>query len=127
MIYACINGCFCLWMVEKEEIHNNYSHLSKENQRQTVFELLVLRLVVPRFHSQPRAYASAKHGQPDECRLRYPPPGAFRLPFVNAVQKERDDIDCGKIYQNYMEPVQLRHESTDSGNQSPPKHPSPNR
>ena len=78
------------------------SYLGKQNKGNTVFEFLVLRLVMPSIHSQQGPDASAENRQPDQCCLRYAPLGALGFPFVDTIQKERQDIDSGQVDERDM-------------------------
>ena len=77
-------------------------HLRDKYRRHTILELLVLGLVAPHLHPQPRPDTAADGRQAQQHTLRNAPPIVLRLPLINAIRKESDHIDDEQINQNYM-------------------------
>lgn len=73
--------------------------MEDEDGGETIFELGVLGFVMPEFHATESTEASTGNGYPDEARFGDAPFVMERLPFVNAVQEERDDINRREINQ----------------------------
>lgn len=83
--------------------HEEYGcYLQEEYKRNTEAELVVLRLMMPCFHAKPRANTAAEDGEPKKRGFFHTPLGFLRLPFINAIQKERHDIDDRKIDKGYI-------------------------
>ena len=84
-----------------EIIHGNdgYGEVEEKDGREAEAEFVVLGLMVPDFHSEESTDAAAGDGYPEQARLGDAPFVALRLPFVNAVQEKRDDVDCREINQ----------------------------
>ena len=84
-----------------EIIHRCYEggDLEDENGRETVFELCVLGLVMPEFHTEESTDAAAGNGYPDKASLGDAPFVVPRLPFIDTVQEERDDINRREVNQ----------------------------
>ena len=62
-------------------------------------EFVVLGLMVPDFHSEQGPDAAAGDGYPEQACLGDAPFIALRLPFVDAVQEKRGNVDRCKINQ----------------------------
>ena len=73
--------------------------LEKEDGGEPEAEFGVLGLVVPDFHAEQGTDASAGDGYPEQACLGDAPFVALCLPFVNAIQEKRDDVDCREINQ----------------------------
>lgn len=73
--------------------------MEDEDGWETEAEFGVLGLVMPEFHAKESTDASAGNGYPDEGCFCDAPFVMARLPFVNTVQEERDDIDRREINQ----------------------------
>ena len=57
----------------------------------------MLGLVVPHAHPQPRADAAADRRHSQQHALRNPPPRPLRLPLVDAVEEEGEDVDDEEV------------------------------
>jgi len=75
-------------------------HLRHQNYRHAVAELLMLGLMVPHVHPQPRADAAADRRHPQQYTFWNPPPLPLRLPFVDAVEEEGEDVDNYEVKDN---------------------------
>jgi len=75
-------------------------YLEDEDGWEAVAELDVLGFVMPEFHAEESTEATASNGYPDEARLGDAPFVMLRLPFVDAVQEERDDVYHREVNQN---------------------------
>ena len=75
-------------------IHHSHDcgDLEDEDGGETIFELGVLGFVMPKSHAEESTEAAAGNGYPDEASLGDAPFVMLRLPFVDAVQEERDDV-----------------------------------
>ena len=81
-------------------IHVQIRHqrnLYQQNGRNTVFEFLVHRLMVPDFHSHPCPDASSKDSQQQKRGFRNAPFGFLCLVLINAVHDECNCIDAQEI------------------------------
>ena len=56
--------------------------------------------MVPDFHAEKGSKAAAQEGNGEEAGFGDAPFVVPRLPFVNAIEKESNDIDCREIDQN---------------------------
>ena len=74
--------------------------LEDEDGWEAVAELGVLGFVMPESHAEESTEASTGNGYSDEARLGDAPFVMLRLPFVDAVQEERDDVYRCEINQN---------------------------
>ena len=77
----------------------NSGEVEEEDGREAEAEFVVLGLMVPDFHTEQGPDAAAGNGYPEQARLRDTPFVMPRLPFVNAIEKESNDIDCREINQ----------------------------
>ena len=73
--------------------------MEEEDGWETEAEFGVLGLMVPDFHTEQGPDAAAGDGYPEQACLGDAPLVALRLPFVNTVQEERDDINSREINQ----------------------------
>ena len=90
-------------------VQYDYNNLYYNYRRNTVFEFLMLCLMMPCFHAEPCAYTAAEHGEPQQSCLRHTPFGSLRLQLVDAVQKERHDVNAREVNQDNMQQVHFRH------------------
>ena len=74
-------------------------YLQQEDGREAEAEFVVLGLMVPDFHSEQGPDAAAGDGYPEQACLGDAPFIALRLPFVDAVQEKRGNVDRCKINQ----------------------------
>ena len=68
-------------------------------------EFVVLGLMVPDFHSEQGPDAAAGDGYPEQACLGDAPFIALRLPFVDAVQEKRGNVDRCKINQYAVDAI----------------------
>ena len=73
--------------------------LEEEDGREAEAEFGVLGLMVPDFHSEQGPDAATGDGYPEQACLGDAPFIALRLPFVDAVQEKRGNVDRCKINQ----------------------------
>lgn len=73
--------------------------LEDEDGGEAKAEFGVLGLVVPDFHTEQGTDAAAGDGYPEQACLGDAPFVALCLPFVDAIQEKRDDVDCREINQ----------------------------
>jgi len=78
---------------------HNRCYLEDEDGWETEAEFVVLGLMVPYFHAEQGTDTATGNGYPDEACLGDAPFVMARLPFVDAVQEERDDIDYREVNQ----------------------------
>lgn len=78
-------------------------------------EFVVLGLMVPDFHAEQSPDAAAGDGYPEQACLGDAPFIALRLPFVDAVQEKRGNVDRCKINQyavdaigSHLLPIKIR-------------------
>lgn len=57
----------------------------------------MLGFVMPGAHPHPRADAAAEHRHSEKHTLGNPPPRPLRLPLVDAVEKEGDNVDGEEV------------------------------
>ena len=77
----------------------NGGYLKNEDGGEAEAEFGVLGLMVPDFHTEQGTDAAAGDGYPEQARLGDTPFVALCLPFVDAIQEKRDDVDCREINQ----------------------------
>ena len=77
----------------------NGGYLKNEDGREAETEFVVLGLMVPDFHAEQSTDAAAGDGYPEQACLGDAPFVALCLPFVDAIQEKRDDVDCREINQ----------------------------
>ena len=73
--------------------------LEDEDEREAEAELVMLGLVMPDFHAEESPDAASQKGNGEEAGFRDTPFVVPRLPFVNAIEKESNDIDCREVEQ----------------------------
>jgi hypothetical protein len=80
--------------VKIEIIHRNdgYGKVEAEDEREAVAETGMLGLVMPYFHAEKSTDTAAQEGNGEETGFRDTPFVMPRLPFVNAIQEERDYV-----------------------------------
>ena len=83
----------------------NSGELEEEDGREAEAEFGVLGLMVPDFHTEQSTDAAAGDGYPEQACLGDAPLVALCLPFVNAIQEKRDDVDSREINQYGIEEV----------------------
>ena len=80
--------------VKIEIIHRSdgYGKVEDEDEREAEAELVMLGLVMPDFHAKKGAETATQEGNGKEAGFRDTPFVMPRLPFVNAIQEERDYV-----------------------------------
>ena len=80
--------------VKIEIIHRNdgYDKVEAEDEREAEAELVMLGLMVPDFHAEKGSETTSQKGNGEEAGFRDTPFVVPRLPFVNAIQEERDYV-----------------------------------
>ncbi len=73
--------------------------MKNEDGWETEAEFVVLGLMVPDFHTEQSTDAAAGDGYPEQACLGDAPFIALRLPFVDTIQKKRNDVDYREINQ----------------------------
>ena len=66
--------------------------MEDEDEREAEAELVMLGLVMPDFHAEESPDAASQKGNGEEAGFRDTPFVMPRLPFVNAIQEERDYV-----------------------------------
>lgn len=73
--------------------------MEEEDERETVAETGMLGLVMPDFHAEKSTDTATKKGDGDQTSFGNPPFIVAGFPFINAVEKEGNDVDCHEIEQ----------------------------
>ena len=73
--------------------------LEDEDEREAEAELVMLGLVMPDFHAEKGSETTSQKGNGEEAGFRDTPFVVPRLPFVNAIEEESNDIDCREVNQ----------------------------
>ena len=81
----------------QEKNRSYYRQLRNQDGRDAVFEFLMQGLMMPCFHAQQCAYATAESRPPEQGRFLNAPFRSLGFPFIDTVQKKRHDIDAGKV------------------------------
>ena len=74
--------------------------LEDEDEREAEAELVMLGFVMPDFHAEKGSETTSQKGNGEEAGFRDTPFVMPRLPFVNAIQEERDNVYRREIKQN---------------------------
>ena len=93
--------CFNPLSIIIEIIHHGYGYgeVEDEDEREAVAETGMLGLVMPDFHAEKSTDTAAQEGNGEETGFRDTPFIMPRLPFVNAIEKESNDINCREVEQ----------------------------
>ena len=76
---------------------HQHRRLCHQHRRHAVAELRVLGFMVPHAHSQPRTAAAANGRHSQQHAFGNPPPRPLRLPLVDAVQEEGEEVDGEEV------------------------------
>lgn len=83
-------------MSVQQEIERQGS-LQQEDDRDAIAEFVVEGFVVEDMHGYPGSHAAAYNSQTQQCGLGNAPAFAARLPFVEAVDNERQHVHGNEV------------------------------
>jgi len=96
---SCSNPLFLSVKIVKIYNCKGYGEVEDENEREAITETGMLGLVMPDFHAEKGTEAAAKESDGEKTCFRDTPFVMPRLPFVDAIQEERDYVYSREVEQ----------------------------